>query len=69
MSTLNLHSVRTNIENEYGKFKIFTPWANVEHRYYIELYPPKVDVLDESPERCLGIMTIYNPKTEKLSIK
>lgn len=69
MSTLNLHSVRTNIENEHGKFKIFTPWANVEHRYYIEFYPPKVDVLDESPERCLGIMTIYTPKTEKLSIK
>lgn len=69
MSTLNLHSVRTNIGNEYGKFKIFTPWANVEHRYYIEFYPPKVDVLDESPERCLGIMTIYSPKTEKLSIK
>ena len=69
MSTLNFHSVRTNIENKYGKFKIFTPWANVEHRYYIEFYRPKVDVLDESPERCLGIMTIYNPKTEKLSIK
>lgn len=69
MSTLNLHSVRTNIKNEYGKFKIFTPWANVEHRYYIEFYPPKVDVLDESPERCLGIMSIYNPKTEKISIK
>ena len=68
MSTLNLRSVRTNIENKYGKFKIFTPWANVEHRYYIEFYPPKVDVLDESPERCLGIMTIYNPETEKLSI-
>ena len=42
MSTLNLRSVRTNLENEYGKFKIFTPWANVEHRYYIEFYPPKV---------------------------
>lgn len=69
MSTLNLRSVRTNLENEYGKFKIFTPWANVEHRYYIEFYPPKVDVLDESPERCLGIMTIYNPETEKISIK
>lgn len=69
MAALNLRSVRTNIENEYGKFKIFTPWANVEHRYYIEFYPPKVDVLDKSPERCLGIMTIYNPKTEKLSIK
>ena len=69
MSTLNFHSVRINIENKYGKFKIFTPWANVEHRYYIEFYPPKVDILDESPERCFGIMTIYNPKTEKLSIK
>jgi hypothetical protein len=44
MSTLNLRSVRTNIENKYGKFKIFTPWANVEHRYYIEFYPLEVVV-------------------------
>lgn len=28
MSTLNLHSVRTNLKNEYGKFKIFIPWAD-----------------------------------------
>ena len=55
MSTLNLRSVRTNLENEYGKFKIFTPWANVEHRYYIEFYPSKVEVLDEVPRDVLEL--------------
>lgn len=63
------HSITEEFElnSKIGACKIFAPWANTEHKYYIEFRPYHVDVLDESPRESIGILVQYSPDENIIS--
>lgn len=68
-NSVNYHAITEEFElnSGIGTCKIFTPWANIEHKYYIEFRPYHVDVLDESSRETVGILIRYSPDEDDIS--